>query len=159
MKAMPLFLIASTAIGAMSGYMVGKYQTESVFEEIYYLGEAIELTTQVQTLSMLRKNDINSATKMLERYVDTKLIVFAGYKETALKDQNTIVLSALKFASLYRDLYDEEYNIIKIENQDEDVSNAIESTLDFGKRHGKIDNKHFVDKYLKTGQSLNEEVQ
>ena len=108
------------------------------------MGEANALTSRIQTLSILRQGQTEKASEILENSIDGNLIIMGPYKETALKENNTIFLSSLEVASLYRDIY--KNNLATSRNRDIEIS--INETLEFGKKHGELTHKDFIEKYL-----------
>ncbi|MEE9354150.1 MAG: hypothetical protein V3U75_01030 [Methylococcaceae bacterium] len=153
MKAVYLSIVLGVA-GGVFGYMAGKYQTEQDIEMLLVWGEATSLMSSVQVLSAIRKGQFQQATEWLEHSVDTNLITLSPHKEVALAEKDVVVLSSLKLASLYRELYKNEYKAF--ESESADVARTIEESLGFGEKYGEYTHKYFIDKYLSPNQSLNQ---
>ncbi len=155
MKAVYISLALGVA-GGVLGYVAGKYQTEKEVEKLFVRSEATSLTNSVQVLSAIRKGQIQQAAGWLEHLVDTSLITLSPHKEAALAEKDVVVLSSLKLASLYRELYRNEYKAF--ESESADVAKTIEDALVFGEEYGESTHKNFIDKYLSPNQSLNQDA-
>ncbi len=142
----PLIILIIAIGGLLGGYMIGKHRTELEFEKLFYLGEANSLTSRVQALSILRHGQSEKASEVLEHLIDGNLIIMGPYKETALKENNTVILSSLKLASLYREIYSNKDKLADSENID--INKSINETLEFGRKHGEFTHMDFIEQYL-----------
>ncbi len=147
----PLMIISALLVGGTGGYVAGKYRTGLVFEKLFVLGEANAMTSRVQVLSAIRKGQSKEAVKWLEYSVDRNLIILGPYKEIALKENNAVILSSLKLASIYRNLYKD----IHIEDVgvSTDSERRIKETLAFGNKYGEPTHKDFIETYLNPDSS------
>ena len=142
-----LILIPLILVSSYGGYYVGNLKTERTFEKLFYLDEANKLTAGVQILSALRFGSQELAIRLLESRADTSLIILEPYKEKAELEKLKPVLASLKLASVYRELYKDEYEVV-IGKEKYAGMDKIQKALNYGSKVESSDYENFIKKYL-----------